>query len=194
VVFSASLEGARRFSALLREGKIRKQYLALVEGSLTEPGIWEDPLLRDRETRKTAPAAEGKTARTRFSPLAPHPAGAGGRAGPGGRDYSLLVMEPETGRTHQIRAHAAAHGHPLGGDAKYGGKPLPSALLPAAIMPPVVAAASPGPPAFLLHAWKLLPLGNAGGLPPLEAPPPDYFLAAVEKIFGRGIISRQRLD
>jgi 23S rRNA pseudouridine955/2504/2580 synthase len=178
VVFSVSLRGARYFSALLREGKIHKQYLALVEGRVEEPGLWEDHLLRDRETRTTSASAEGKPARTRFSPL--YPGEAGG--------YSLLVLEPETGRTHQIRAQAAAHGHPLGGDLKYGGSPLPP--FPAA---PGPIKRPPDSPAFLLHAWKLNPESAPGNeeavppLPPLEAPPPDYFLAAIKTLFGRGI-------
>jgi 23S rRNA pseudouridine955/2504/2580 synthase len=192
VVFSASLRGARYFSALLREGKIHKQYLALVEGRVEEPGLWEDQLLRDRETRTTSASTEGKPARTRFSPLTWRPAGTPRK--PAG-DYSLLVLEPETGRTHQIRAQAAAHGHPLGGDTKYGGRPLPPALFPAAArgaerQGPV----SPEPPAFLLHAWKLNPEPAPGDneavppLPSLEAPLPDYFSAAIKTLFGKEIL------
>jgi 23S rRNA pseudouridine955/2504/2580 synthase len=163
VVFSASLKGARWFSALLQEGGIHKQYLALVEGEITEPGIWEDRLFRDRGARKTLRSPQGKPARTRYSPLAD------GSASAGGPSYSLLVLEPETGRTHQIRAQAAAHGHPLGGDAKYGGRPLPAAPARQGQVPP-----------FMLHAWKLaLP-----SLPPLEAPLPDYFQRLAAAILG----------
>ncbi|MDR2136213.1 MAG: RluA family pseudouridine synthase [Treponema sp.] len=171
VVFSASLAGARRFSALLREGKIRKQYLALVEGRVDLPGRWEDPLLRDREKRQTEVAAGGKTARTGYTPLAWYPGGKDGCAG----GCTLLLLEPETGRRHQIRAQAAFHGHPLAGDSVYGGRPLPDPPLPGPFKPP-----GPAPP-FLLHAWKLT---GAGPLPPLEAPPPDYFLAFAQALFG----------
>jgi 23S rRNA pseudouridine955/2504/2580 synthase len=118
IVFSASLEGARYFSALLREGRIKKQYLALVDGKLDAPGVWEDPLLRDRREQKTLPAGEGgKYARTRVFPLASSPR------------YSLILAEIETGRTHQIRAQGAIHGFPLAGDRKYGGSFLRGGLL-----------------------------------------------------------------
>ncbi|MDR2210601.1 MAG: RluA family pseudouridine synthase, partial [Spirochaetaceae bacterium] len=41
IVFSVSLAGARYFSALLREGRILKRYLALLDGAVTEPACWE---------------------------------------------------------------------------------------------------------------------------------------------------------
>ncbi|MDR0669783.1 MAG: RluA family pseudouridine synthase [Treponema sp.] len=151
VVFSVSLNGARRFSALLREGNIHKRYLALVEGRVDGPGRWEEPLIR--ENRGTIVRADGKPARTAYSPLAWYSGGAG-KAGDG---YTLLLLEPETGRRHQLRAHAAFHGHPLAGDSLYGGGPLPPGIIHS--------------PPFLLHAWKL----RAPLLPPLEAPVPDYF-------------------
>ena len=173
VVFSLSLMGARYFSALLRAGKIHRRYLALVEGTVAAPGCWEDSLFRDKESRRTFVSADGKAARTRFSALGLYSGGEGA--------YSLLALEPETGRSHQIRAHAAAHGHPLGGDKKYGGRPLPAAFLPRGRYQ-----AGQAPP-FLLHAWKLnLPLpGENGKIISLEAPLPDYFLALIKNLFGK---------
>jgi 23S rRNA pseudouridine955/2504/2580 synthase len=169
VVFSVSLAGARFFSALLREHSLVKRYLAVVEGSVINSGVWEDELIRDRDLRKTLPPesaeaggkGEGKAARTRFKPL--------------GRDggLTLLELEPETGRTHQIRAQAAFHGHPLAGDRKYGSRVKPG-----------VPGHDGGGISFLLHAWRLEPRRPAGKnaaqedplLPPLlEAPVPGYF-------------------
>jgi 23S rRNA pseudouridine955/2504/2580 synthase len=134
LVFSASLEGARIFSALLRARLLRKRYLALADGKLTAPALWEETLVRDTRRKKTeasvlpGPAGRedagtekvygpAKTARTRVFPLA-------ARGG-----YSLVLLEIETGRTHQIRSQAAFHGHPLAGDRKYGGSFLSGGLL-----------------------------------------------------------------
>jgi 23S rRNA pseudouridine955/2504/2580 synthase len=158
IVFSAALEGARQFSALLREGKIKKRYLALVEGNPGGPAVWEDWLLRDREQKKTFPAetpeGEAKKALTRVYTLA------------SGSLYSLAALEPATGRTHQIRAQAALRGYPLAGDRKYGGR-LP-------------------PPGIFLHAASLEFAGEGMPLVPkiLEAPLPEAFSRIIRELFG----------
>jgi len=162
IAFSASLEGARHFSAMMRERKIKKFYLAIVEGVIAKAEIWQDELSRDRNLKKTFSGAghDGKTrtAITRVKPLARNAA------------CTLILAEIETGRSHQIRAQAAAHGHPLLGDKKYGGKPLPK-----------------GGGGFLLHAWRMEfpadnPLPDLPGL--IEAPLPDYFRAKILELFG----------
>jgi 23S rRNA pseudouridine955/2504/2580 synthase len=159
IVFSTNLNGARLFSALLREQKIHKQYLAIVDGILKTDEFWEDALTRDYDKKKTygAGSLDGKNrdARTKVSVLA----AAAGR--------SLILAEIETGRTHQIRAQAALHGHPLSGDRKYGGKRLP------------------GEKGFLLHAWKLEFKEPCLSVPArFEASLPDYFHEAIDDLFG----------
>jgi 23S rRNA pseudouridine955/2504/2580 synthase len=110
IVFSTNIEGARLFSALLREQKVRKTYLAVVEGKVEKEEIWKDALVRDREMKKTFVSFDGKNAITTIKPLACKNA------------YSLVSAQIATGRTHQIRAQAANRGHPLAGDKKYGGQ------------------------------------------------------------------------
>jgi len=53
IVFALNLDAARRFSVLLKEGSIRKRYLAIVEGDLRQSEVWEDVLFRDQEKQKT---------------------------------------------------------------------------------------------------------------------------------------------
>lgn len=108
VVFGAESGAAREFSSLLRAGKIRKTYLAILEGRLERGETWEDFLERDAARRKTFVAASGQRALTRVRPLAAAPS------------LTLAALEIETGRTHQIRAQAAFHGCPLWKDGKYG--------------------------------------------------------------------------
>jgi 23S rRNA pseudouridine955/2504/2580 synthase len=146
VVFSTNIEGARLFSALMREQKVRKTYLAIVQGKVEKEELWEDALVRDREMKKTFISSDGKNAITKIKPLACK------------GDYSLVSAQIATGRTHQIRAQAAAHGHPLAGDKKYGGQ---------------------GKGGFFLHAWKLEFLEYR-----IEAPPPEAFKRKISELFG----------
>jgi 23S rRNA pseudouridine955/2504/2580 synthase len=101
----------RALHALLREGGVTKTYLALVGGDLARSievrASLRKNVLQSGE-RVVRASEEGKAALTRFEPLA--------RAG----TVTLVRATPQTGRTHQIRVHAAEAGHPIAGDDKYG--------------------------------------------------------------------------
>ncbi|HGI0339297.1 TPA: RluA family pseudouridine synthase [Streptococcus pyogenes] len=94
----------------LKAKKSLRKYLAIVHGNLpNDRGMIEAPIGRsEKDRKKQAVTAKGKEAVTRFTVLE--------RFG----DYSLVELQLETGRTHQIRAHMAYIGHPVAGDPLYG--------------------------------------------------------------------------
>lgn len=98
----------------LRRRDVERVYLALVWGSVEAPaGLIDAPVGRGvRDPTRMAVAAGGKEARTRYRVEArfTEPAAA-----------SLLECRLETGRTHQVRVHLAAIGHPVVGDLRYRG-------------------------------------------------------------------------
>jgi 23S rRNA pseudouridine955/2504/2580 synthase len=168
IVFSSSLEGARRFSALIREGRVTKGYLALIEGILEKEETWEDYLIRDRSLGKSFTAGAGAGTRRALTGVKP-------LAKTGG--FSLIMLTISTGRTHQIRVQAASRGHPLAGDVKYGGRPRRGG--------------------FLLHAYTLeFPWPNSAEsageeLIRVSAPIPEGFRKTITGLFGG---SFQHLD
>ena len=95
---------------LFANRELEKTYLALVHGEPKEgAGRIDLPIGRHpSERQKMAIRENGRPAGTRWQKLA------------GRRHFSLLRLDLETGRTHQIRVHAKAIGHPLLGDPVYG--------------------------------------------------------------------------
>src|SRR5581483_732960 len=93
---------------------MERRYLALVEGDVADPaGEIDAPIGRSARTpTKMAVAAGGKPARTRYTVLE--------RRGSAERPTTLLELSLQSGRTHQIRVHMAAIGHPVVGDVRYG--------------------------------------------------------------------------
>jgi 23S rRNA pseudouridine955/2504/2580 synthase len=103
----------RTVHALLREGEVEKHYAALLAGRwrLGRKTIDAPVLTHARQggERMVRVHREGKIAISVFSPVSHH------------RDLATLMdVSIQTGRTHQIRVHAAFAGHPVAGDEKYG--------------------------------------------------------------------------
>ena len=113
VLFARNSKAAGRLAEQFQTRQVKKIYWALVEGIVeTVDGIWEDWLRKLPEQARAEIVLENgpdaRLARSRYRRLL------------NGPDWSLLEIEPETGRMHQIRLQCASRGWPILGDALYG--------------------------------------------------------------------------
>ncbi|HEY7342478.1 MAG TPA: RluA family pseudouridine synthase [Ktedonobacterales bacterium] len=131
VLFARTEEARRNLVRQFEQRQIVKRYLAIIGGDLEiSSGEIDAPLCRDPlDRRRVIVLPAGKPARTRFRVLAAR------------NGFSLVLAEPLTGRTHQIRAHLAFRGAPLAGDLTYGGA--------------TEATQAAGIERAQLHAWEL---------------------------------------
>jgi 23S rRNA pseudouridine1911/1915/1917 synthase len=139
----------RALSAQLKDRSLSRSYMAIVRGHLKDDaGELEGPIGRDpNERKRMAVVSGGRFARTRYEVIERR------------RGHTLLRCDLDTGRTHQIRVHLAALGHPVAGDAEYGG-------------------AEAGASRPMLHAWRLrLRHPRTGADMSFEASPPTDFEA-----------------
>jgi len=115
VLMARHIDAQRRLSHAFAERQVHKRYQAVVWGLLAaQEGAWNEinlPIAADWERRplRVIDAAHGKPSLTRWRLLGHHPA----------NGTSRIELEPVTGRTHQLRVHMAAVGHPILGDALY---------------------------------------------------------------------------
>jgi 23S rRNA pseudouridine1911/1915/1917 synthase len=112
LVVARSDEAHRRLKEQLQRREITREYLALVLGRPpARSGTIDAPIGRDRRhrTRMSTDTDEPREARTHFAIEQAF------------AETTLLRVRLETGRTHQIRVHLQAIGHPVAGDPEYGG-------------------------------------------------------------------------
>ncbi|MGE5155234.1 MAG: 23S rRNA pseudouridine(1911/1915/1917) synthase RluD [Bdellovibrio bacteriovorus] len=114
LVVAKTLEAHHALVEQLQERSVHREYRALVMGELVSGGVIDAPIGRHPTQRtRMAVVSGGRPAVTRYRVLERFPG------------HSLLAVELETGRTHQIRVHLAHVNHPLVGDRTYGGRPRP---------------------------------------------------------------------
>jgi 23S rRNA pseudouridine1911/1915/1917 synthase len=110
LVVAKSVEVHRRLVAMMRDRSVERRYLALVHGNFAaETGTIEAPIGRDPARRKsmTIGGVAARDARSHFQVVERF------------EDFTLVEVRLETGRTHQIRVHFLAIGHPVAGDPTY---------------------------------------------------------------------------
>lgn len=118
VIMARGLDMQRKLSLAFEKRRVHKRYTAVVAGTLANPGnAWQTislPLMIDwlNRPRSVVHHGMGKPSHTRWRHA---PDDRGAHAGIGTR----LELEPVTGRTHQLRVHLQAIGHPIVGDPLY---------------------------------------------------------------------------
>ncbi len=163
VIILAKNDRAHQFlQDQFRQRQVRKEYLGLVVGTPPAPrGRIDAPIERDpahRQRMKVTTPGRGRAAVTDFEVLERF------------RGYTLVRFRPLTGRTHQIRVHAAFLGTPIAGDALYGRRRCPLPLT-----------------RHFLHAHRLtLTLPGETAPRTFEAPLPPDLQAVLQTLRGTG--------
>ncbi|PPC77356.1 tRNA pseudouridine(65) synthase TruC [Pokkaliibacter plantistimulans] len=122
MVLAFNSEVARRLTEQFTAGEVSKHYLAVTRGHVGEAGYIDHPLTvedDDYDDPRTSKNKEPQEAKTSYSPLAqvtlPIPVGRYPEA-----RYSLVHLQPHTGRQHQLRRHMKHIFHPIVGDTTHG--------------------------------------------------------------------------
>jgi tRNA pseudouridine32 synthase/23S rRNA pseudouridine746 synthase len=149
-IMGRGLAAQRKLARAFEHRDVSKRYVAVVDGEVAQPeGSIDLPIGPDwpNRPRQQVDAERGRPSVTRFRVLGPGPL-------PG---TTRLELEPVTGRTHQLRVHLMAIGHPIVGDALYA--------------PAQIAAAAPR---LWLHATELRLAHPGTGQPVQWSSPPPF--------------------
>ncbi len=162
ILFGKTLPALQALAGLLRDRTMEKYYLAIVCGDIDHAQRIDGYLAKDERTNRVEirpqPFQDAAEIHTAYEPLKRS------------ADYTVLKVHLITGKTHQIRAHLRAIGHPIIGDPKYGRKDANAYYR-----------SHGGVKSQLLHAWELHfpenldgPLRNLAGQVITADPPKDF--------------------
>lgn len=165
LIWAKSKQAASRLSPMFEQRQVQKTYLAIVRGWTADDGLIDYPLGSPEQ-----PQAPRQPAQTAYRTLArsemPWPIGnrhATAR-------FSLILVQPQTGRWHQIRRHFAHLRHPIIGDRRYGDNKHNRFFREVL-----------GISRLLLHAWRLtFKHPTQGTTISIEAPIEENFIRAME--------------
>jgi 23S rRNA pseudouridine1911/1915/1917 synthase len=174
IVFARNRPALRFLQDLFKSHAIEREYLALVEGTVPDSGTFSADLVADAGSARRGvarPGEQGKRAVTRYRAIE-RLAGA-----------TLVSVDLETGRTHQIRVHFAAAGHPVLGDRVYGDGSRESRVKSRESKLPEI-------PRQMLHARRLgFPHPRTAKPIRTEAPLPEDFVAVLEGLRRRSQVA-----
>ena len=162
ILFGKTLPALQALAGLLRDRTMEKYYLAIVCGDIDHAQRIDGYLAKDERTNRVEirpqPFPDAVEIHTAYEPLKRS------------TDYTVLKVHLITGKTHQIRAHLRAIGHPIIGDPKYGRKDANAYYR-----------THGGVKSQLLHAWELHfpetldgPLRNLAGRTITAGPPKEF--------------------
>lgn len=163
LILGRNRDSLKRVHDLLKSTGMHKSYLALLQGHLGQERVEVDlPLIkaagRGGERVVVVDYDNGKQAHSIFNRLQSY------------QQADYVEVQITTGRTHQIRVHAKALGHPIAGDSKYGDKAFNKELR------------ALGLKSLFLHAQRLdIPLKN-GEMLPITAPLPEKLRELLDKL------------
>lgn len=164
LILAKSVDAQKKLENLFRHREIRKDYLVLVDGSVSLDAGEINSSLQERKKRGgivcRVTREGGREATTKYKVLL--------RA----KKETLLLATPKTGRTHQIRAHLSSIGHPILGDHEYAS----------------VLRSMHRPYRQMLHSWRLFfrnPFSHRSMY--VKAPLPKDFEALATSLFGQAL-------
>lgn len=113
MVFAKTSKAASRLSEQIRNHTFKKEYMAVLCGKTPKKDILVDKLLKNPKTNTTVVSEKGKESILSYELIKYK------------NNYSLVKINLETGRSHQIRVQFSSRGYPLYGDQRYNKKALP---------------------------------------------------------------------